>query len=74
MFLTETKGFIQGVQMAGGAVKTLDTTQTLAKTENLVKVGERTARLLKTEGSHSLVDLGKGIELWLLNNLIMLLF
>jgi len=60
--------------MAGGAVKTSDNTQTLAKTENLVKVGERTALLLKTEGSHSLVDLGKGIELWLLNNLIMLLF
>jgi len=71
MFRTKTQGFIQGVQMAGGAVKTLDTTQTLAKTtENLVKVGERTARLLKTEGSHSLVDLGKGVELWLPNSAI----
>jgi len=51
------KGFVEGFKMAGmGGVQTLDTTQTLSQTERIVQVANRPARLLKTEGSFSLVE------------------
>ncbi len=67
VFFGGARGFIQGVQMAGqSAISSIETTAVGAtNTERLVKVGHRTARLLKTEGSHALVEfLDSGFQSW----------